>query len=160
MKVRPNISIANYLGLRKVRMKTVLAWLAITFVFVVLFHTFLFVTKHPGNQPGIDLTSNKLPLIFWIAAIVFAPLFEETFFRGFLFKGFWQSRLGIIPTILLMSITWTSLHYEYGILSMIMLFIFGICLGIARYRTNSLLTPLLMHAFWNAIALLSPFVFR
>jgi hypothetical protein len=81
-------------------------------------------------------------------------------FRGFLFKGFWQSRLGIIPTILLMSITWTSLHYEYGILSMVMLFIFGICLGIARYKTNSLLTPLLMHAFWNAIALSSTFVFR
>jgi uncharacterized protein len=159
MKVRPNISIANYLGLRKVRMKTVLAWLAITFVFVVLLHTFLIVIKHPGNQLDIVLESTNIPLIFWIAAIIFAPLLEETFFRGFLFKGFWQSRLGIIPTILLMSITWTSLHYEYGILSMVMFFIFGICLGTARYKTNSLLTPVLMHALWNAIALSSTFVF-
>jgi uncharacterized protein len=159
MKVRSGISIVDYLGIKKVKITTITAWLVLTFIMVVLLHTVLHILNH-SKYPNIDLIYNKIPLIFWIATIIFAPILEEVFFRGFLFKGFWQSRIGIIPTILLMSIAWAILHYEYGLLSLVALFIFGIFLGIARYRTNSIWTPLLMHAIWNTIALLSTFVFK
>jgi membrane protease YdiL (CAAX protease family) len=44
------------------------------------------------------------PALYWAVVGVFAPVFEECSFRGFLFKGFIISRLGVIGTIVVTSL--------------------------------------------------------
>ncbi|MFC1958097.1 lysostaphin resistance A-like protein [Chloroflexota bacterium] len=94
------------------------------------------------------------PPLLWAALIIFAPAFEETFFRGFLFEGFRQSRIGIIGTIGLTALTWAALHMQYDIYGIVTIFIMGVLLGIVRLKTDSLWSPLLIHAFFNFVATL------
>jgi len=88
------------------------------------------------------------------ALIVGAPLFEETFFRGFLFKGLEASFLGTVGAILVTALLWASIHVQYEIYEMSQIFVFGLLLGAARVRTGSLLAPFLAHAMANFLATL------
>jgi uncharacterized protein len=80
------------------------------------------------------------------------PLFEEIFFRGFLFAGFQSSRLGNTGAILLTSFAWTVIHLQYEIYEMSIVFVLGIVLGIARLMTQSLYVPIAIHAVANLLA--------
>jgi membrane protease YdiL (CAAX protease family) len=63
--------------------------------------------------------------MFWIAAIIFSPVFEETFSRGFLFEGFSYSRLGIIGTVVLTASAWTLPHQQYEVFELCSIFASG-----------------------------------
>jgi uncharacterized protein len=86
--------------------------------------------------------------------VIFAPAFEEALFRGFLFAGFSQSRIGVPGTVILTSLLWASLHIQYDLYNIAMIFFLGIGLGIVRAKTNSLWSTFLMHGFWNLVAVI------
>jgi len=94
------------------------------------------------------------PVLFGIAVVVFAPAFEETFFRGFLFAGLRQSPIGTAGAVALTAAMWTLLHIQYEASGMSIIFFLGIVLGIVRYKTGSLWTVILIHALWNLFAVL------
>ncbi len=92
-----------------------------------------------------------MPLL-WIALIVAAPVFEEIFFRGFLFRGFLGSRLGSFGTIVVTSLLWTVIHIQYDLYDMASIFVIGLLLGLSRFRSRSLYVPIAMHAVNNLVA--------
>ena len=94
------------------------------------------------------------PPLLWMAVIGFAPAFEETFFRGFLFVGLQNSRIGIVGTILFTSLVWALVHIQYDIYGMATVLVLGIVLGIVRLKTRSLWGSLLIHSMWNFVAIL------
>ena len=96
-------------------------------------------------------TAYVIPL-FWFALVIGAPLFEEVFFRGFLFEGFSRSRLGIPGTVVLTTLIWTIIHIQYDVYELSLVFTLGIFLAIARVRTRSLYVCLTLHAVMNLIA--------
>ena len=104
----------------------------------------------------VDIYNTSVwPAFFWVVIIIFAPAFEETFFRGFLFVGFRQSRIGITGTIAVTALIWTLFHIgQYDIYEMATIFVSGIVLGIVRLKTDSLWSPLIIHVFFNLIATL------
>jgi len=93
-------------------------------------------------------TADNLPLL-WLAVIVAAPLSEEVFFRGFIFKGFAHSRLGWAGATVLISLMWAVVHAQYDWYGRATIFVTGGLLGWARWRTGSLFAPVLMHALMN-----------
>ena len=107
----------------------------------------------PEFMTNIYRTATNLPL-FWIALVIAAPLFEEFLFRGFLFSGWLNTRLRATGTILLTSALWTLIHVQYDVVQLLVVFVYGIVLGLARYRTGSLIAPLVIHGAINMIALL------
>ena len=54
-------------------------------------------------------------------------------------------------TILLTSLLWASSHAQYDFYEIGLVFVFGIVLGVARYRTRSLIVPIAMHGAMNLI---------
>jgi hypothetical protein len=98
-------------------------------------------------------TADNLPLL-WLAVIVAAPLSEEVFFRGFLFKGFAHSRLGWVGATVLISLLWAAVHAQYDWYGRATIFVSGGLLGWARWRTGSLFAPILMHALLNLVGAL------
>jgi membrane protease YdiL (CAAX protease family) len=94
-----------------------------------------------------------LPLL-WIAVVIFAPVFEEAFFRGFLFVGLERSRIGVAGTIIFTSLVWAALHMQYNLIGMATIVIMGIVLGVIRHRTHSLWPTIIFHSLWNFVALL------
>lgn len=87
-----------------------------------------------------------------LAVGILGPIAEELIFRGILFTKLQQTRLGLIGTILITSIGWACLHFDYTWQVITMLAVCGILLGLARHTTRSLWTPIAMHILWNLYA--------
>ncbi len=155
IKAHRGTSLKDYLSLQPISLKVILVLLAAALVFTVIESA---ISYFAGISQSNDIMINAYhtsvwPPLFWLATVIFAPLFEETFFRGFLFAGLQRSRIGVIGTILVTSLVWTSLHaLQYDWYGLTVVFLLGILLGVVRHRTGSLWSPLLMHAFWNLLA--------
>jgi len=91
---------------------------------------------------------------FVVALCVLAPLYEELFFRGFLIRGFEQSRLGTWGGIILSSAVWAAIHLQYPWQGIVIIFIMGLFLGAAWVKTRSLGLVVMLHGAANALALL------
>jgi len=154
IKIRNGYGFKDYLGLYRPRIKTILLLLAMTSVFIVIYNSIAEFTNQEGSTFMVDVyKNNAYPVLFWITVVIFAPLFEETFFRGFLFEGFRQSQIGITGTIILTSLIWSLLHIQYGFFEIATIFLLGILIGIVRIITGSLWGPLIMHAFFNLVSM-------
>lgn len=102
-----------------------------------------------GFMEELALTRSPWWLIASVAVV--APIFEEMVFRGFVYSGFERS-LGALPAVLLSSALFTVLHGQYNIYELTQIFVLGMVLAWARMRTQSLLTPIVMHAANNGLA--------
>ncbi len=91
-------------------------------------------------------------LLLWIAVIIAAPIFEEFLFRGFIFEGLRHSRVGMAGAIIIPAASWAIIHLQYGWFEIITIFLIGIILAIAKYRTESLYIPIFMHMLMNLTA--------
>jgi uncharacterized protein len=150
IKVKNGLSIPEYLGLKHIRLKTVLGLIGLTALLLILSTLSSILFKIPSNNFDEQIYRTSIwPPLLWITLVICAPIFEESFFRGFLFEGLIRSKLGPPGTIILTALVWASLHLQYGIFEISNIFILGIILGIVRYRTGSLWATLLMHAGWN-----------
>ena len=153
--LRQGPSVNRYLGLNAVMLRTMLMWLAILILFALASDSLTRLLGRPivpEFMVQIYETASVAPLL-WIALIVAAPLFEEIFFRGFLFEGFQHSKLGPIGTVLLTSLGWTVLHLQYGAYELVTIFLLGILFGVARLKAKSIYPPLAMHALFNLFAM-------
>jgi hypothetical protein len=87
-----------------------------------------------------------------IALVAGAPLFEELFFRGFLFRGFEASFLGSAGTTIVTSALWTAIHVQYDAYQLATIFLLGLLFGVARAVSRSTLLPMAMHVATNVVA--------
>jgi membrane protease YdiL (CAAX protease family) len=106
------------------------------------------VTRDLGFGEGL-LGSTAAALLI----IVAAPLSEEMFFRGFMFKGLRRS-VPFVIAALISSVVWGLFHYtgpgSWGVV--LQLSIFGMALAWLYERTGSIWPTIAVHALNNAIA--------
>jgi membrane protease YdiL (CAAX protease family) len=154
--LRHGPTVKRYLGLKAIAPRTMLTWIVTLTVFAFISDL---LTRLSGRPLIPDFmveaytTARSAPL-FWFAIVVAAPLFEEVFFRGFLFEGFQYSRLGPLGAIGVTSLAWAIMHVQYGAYELGTVFVLGIFFGVARWKTQSLYPPLAMHALFNLFALI------
>jgi membrane protease YdiL (CAAX protease family) len=92
----------------------------------------------------------------WLLAFAFcvaAPISEELFSRGFLYRGWSESFLRVPGAIFLSSLAWTSLHLQYDWFFFGEVFCIGLWFGYIRYRSNSTWLTILLHGLNNLGAL-------
>lgn len=105
-----------------------------------------------GSNPMLDLVltgTDPLALAcFAFTAMVLAPLFEETLFRGVLLPvlGRW---LGSGLAVLLSAALFAAAHLSLA--ELVPLFVLGSGLGLLRLRSGRLASSVLMHALWNGL---------
>jgi CAAX protease family protein len=141
----------DYLSVHTVRAGTLMAWMLILAVFVILTEgaaSFFQIDFGGDTMAKLYKTTDSLWL-FWAAAVLAAPLFEEVMFRGFLFRGFQRSFLGTAGTVVLTALLWAVMHIQYNFYGMAFIAATGILFGIARARTGSLIVPMALHAALN-----------
>jgi hypothetical protein len=90
------------------------------------------------------------PVWFFIVGVIFAPLVEEIFFRGFLFQGFRQ-RYGWIAAIIISSAIFAAAHLDP--ISFIPTFVLGAALAYVYHRSNSVWPGVILHFMVNAFGL-------
>jgi uncharacterized protein len=86
--------------------------------------------------------------------IVVAPVSEELLIRGFLLRGWAESRLGPVGAVLLTTAIWTAMHTQYNVFVLAYIFGLGLLLGWLRLRSGSTVLTILLHALQNSAAFL------
>ncbi len=90
---------------------------------------------------------------FWLVLFVIgvgAPLSEELLFRGFLFPGLAQSKLGLVGAGVLTSFLWMLLHFGYSIYGLAEVMAIGLYFAWLLVRTGSLWVTMFCHAVYNS----------
>src|SRR5450759_3785794 len=108
----------------------------------------------PGFM-GEVLQSARADGALWLLVIAFcvaAPVSEELFARGFLYRGWSESFLRAPGAILLSSMVWTALHLQYVWFFFGEVFSIGLLLGYLRYRFNSTWLTIFVHGLNNLAA--------
>jgi membrane protease YdiL (CAAX protease family) len=83
------------------------------------------------------------------AFCVAAPISEELFARGFLYRGWSETLLRPAGAIILSSIVWTGLHLQYDWYFFGEVFSIGLLLGYLRYRSGSTWLTIVLHGLNN-----------
>ncbi len=153
-KLRKNISLKDYIGFREPLKREWVKWLLILAAFLFLSDVVSYLLHQPIVLPFMVeayKTASSLPPLL-LAIVVVAPIFEEIFFRGFLFQGIRYSRLGPIGAVGITSFIWAVIHLQYGIYGMITVFALGLMFGIARLKTDSIHLLMVMHSLVGLVA--------
>jgi hypothetical protein len=92
--------------------------------------------------------------------VLFAPLFEEISFRGFLYPVL-ARRFGLFPAIVLTSIAFAAIHasqlkYSWG--PVLIIFLVGIILTTVRAFKKSVAATVLMHMAYNGTIFISAYI--
>jgi uncharacterized protein len=154
IKLKKDSQVRDYLALHAVPARIALRWfgaLAVALAASDLLTLALGRPIVPSSMSALYATANPAWL-FWGALIVAAPLFEEMFFRGFLFKGLEASFLGMAGTIVVTAAIWAVIHLQYDAYGIATVFVLGLLLGAARAYAGTLLLPLGMHSAANFVA--------
>jgi membrane protease YdiL (CAAX protease family) len=154
VRFRRETSVAQYLRLMPVPPIKLVKWSLV----ILLYAAVCDATNVLLGRPIVPTfmaesyrTAGMLPL-FWLAIVVAAPLFEELFFRGFVFAGLAASRLGAYWAIGMTAVVWGGIHQQYEPLDIFFICTGGVILGLARLKTDSVYTPVLLHALMNLVA--------
>lgn len=83
-------------------------------------------------------------------ACVGVPLFEEIFFRGFLYASV-RDRLGVVAGALASSLVFAAVHP--GLPNQMATFVLGVAFCLVYERAGTLVAPVVAHALFNAIQL-------
>ena len=154
IKLRRGSVLRDYLGVRLISYRAALKWFGFLIGFIALsdlITTLLGRPVVPDFMSAVYATADPVWMI-WLALIVAAPLFEETFFRGFLFKGFELSFMGPVGAVLVTAGLWALIHAQYDAYGIATVFCLGLLLGTARVMSGSLLLPIGLHAVSNLVA--------
>src|SRR3984893_887763 len=110
----------------------------------------------PGFM-GCVLKSARAEGALWLLLIAFciaAPISEEFFARGFLYRGWSESFLKVPGAIILSSLVGTGLHLQYDWFFLGEVFSIGLLLGWLRHRSNSTWLTVIVHGVNNLAATL------
>jgi hypothetical protein len=94
-------------------------------------------------------------ILLALLACVIAPIFEEVFFRGFVFQGFarsWGPVWGGIVSATLFALSHQQLDIFVPLVAL------GLALAWVFYATRSLWACITLHAAFNAIAVAAWFL--
>jgi membrane protease YdiL (CAAX protease family) len=110
----------------------------------------------PGFMAEV-LQSARADGALWLLVIAFcvaAPVSEELFARGFLYRGWSESFLRPAGAVLLSSAAWTALHLQYDWFFFGEVFSIGLLLGYLRYRFQSTWLTIFVHGLNNLAAVM------
>lgn len=156
--IRPTrIPFADYLGLHWTSWKNVVIGVVALTVLVVAWDM---VSRAAGRDvtPGFMgdvLKSAQDDGALWLLVIAFAvaaPIWEELFARGWLYRGWSQSRLGPYGAILLSALVWTLMHLQYDWFFLCEVLSIGLLFGYLRFRTGSVWLTIVLHGLNNLAA--------
>jgi membrane protease YdiL (CAAX protease family) len=149
-------SFYDYLALRWPNRGELARGLALLAAFLAL--SFILRTMFGQTIPAFMVdtySSARADGTLWLYVIglcVAAPIIEEFWVRGFIFRGWSQSFLGTTGTIVLSSAVLAGLHTQYNAFYMTQIFLLGLLFATLRHRSGSTWLTVLLHGTYNAAA--------
>ena len=88
-----------------------------------------------------------------VAIVIIAPIYEEVIFRGFIWTGLSQSKLGVWGASVLTSVIFALIHFQYGWVELVSIVLLAMLFSYARYISGSLYLPIVLHILNNGLAM-------
>ncbi len=135
-----------------------IAWIAAVMVVVLGGYTvavFVWAPEIIKKDLSVFLPMIQSPT-WWLAILavaIGAPVSEELLFRGWFLRELLASNVGFVPAALLANLMWTALHYQYSPVGLFEVFLAGLLLSWAVWRTGSVVVSIGLHAAYNCVAL-------
>ena len=85
--------------------------------------------------------------MFYLTLGVFAPICEETLFRGFLYSSL-RRKMGIFPSVVISAALFAVLHLDVG--GVLPLFTLGCLFALVFEKTKSIVPSMITHGLWNS----------
>jgi hypothetical protein len=158
-----SLNMRDYLGLVKIRHAQVWAGIGIgiaTFVGMIglFIVTGLIQKMIGGGAPsgevitfkGVGTHKLELIIVIYGLMVIAAPIVEEIFFRGFMYRGLAESRMGVVGALVVTSIIFGLAHAPgFGWQRVVVTGCVGLLLGIIRWRTGGTSMGMVSHAATN-----------
>lgn len=147
---------AWHFGLRRTRFWPALGWAVAGFLsFVVLAIAYFQLVDQDVEQTTLDDLNAEHSTLATLAVaflvVVVAPVAEEIFFRGFVFRSL-RSSLTLWPAAIAAGLLFGLVHLPTGPEAVPMLAVLGVIFCLVYEKTGSLYPVIGLHAFNNTIA--------
>jgi len=123
----------------------------------LLFYLYSVLNLNPTQQQVVQLIENTdsiNPILVYFGIAISAPLAEELFFRGIVYRTF-AKKISLRNGILFTSILFSLLHFDLFYIPQI--FLISIVFSLAYNETGSILTPIIAHLISNSLFII-PFL--
>lgn len=150
--------IADYLAIARPKLRDVLLGFAVVLALLPVSDLSAWLLGKPLTPPFVITAYTTARdtgslWLFAIALVIAAPLAEEGLFRGFMYRGLAASRVGVIGAVLIPTLIWTVMHQQYDAFYLFYVFVLGIIFSWLRWRTGTIVAPMIIHAVINGAAL-------
>jgi membrane protease YdiL (CAAX protease family) len=156
------IPLHDYLGYNRPRVSDVALGVGVV---LAIFGIVGALALASGNGPGFvaeyraEIAKGTSPWWFvlrWWPAIFLASFVEESFFRGFMWRGI-EAYHGRLAALLVTSLLFAGMHYNYYMIdgavdvpSVVQYLLFSFIFGWLRWRSGGTTAPIIAHAVSNA----------
>ncbi len=124
---------------------------AVSTAFYYLFELFKSLGMHVNELPTVPHEGALNTVVYFIAVVICAPVFEELLFRGFLLTKL--SRFGAWFAIITSAVAFGLYHQNH--FQLFYATAFGVIAGFIAMRTRSVIPSLIAHMALNAYSFLS-----
>lgn len=136
--------------------KLIAVWTIILIVVsIVLVIGMSFIGVGTENSKTESLQSQMTLLNFtigFVSAAIISPIYEEIFYRGFLYR-FFSSRYGVLSGMLISSLIFTVVHIP-TFNTLPVNFVSGLIFSWVYHKTGSIIPSILIHGIFNGIAVI------
>lgn len=151
--------VADYLALHRPSRRHLALGIGAALALLAVLDALSWMTGRPLVPPvlvaQIESARDLNALAFFAFGILIAaPIGEEAVFRGFFYRGLSESRLGPVLAVVITALVFASMHVQYDAFVMTQIVAIGLVLGALRMASGSTLLTIVMHALYNAAALL------
>jgi hypothetical protein len=156
------ITVADYLGWTRPRLRDMAFGITVVVAAYAAFGVFLWSV---GAASGAvedyrsAIAKGMSPWWFvlqWWPTLILSPFVEESFFRGFLWRGV-QAQFGNLTAFLVSTVLFAAMHYSYwmpgGVVSwpsVVQYLVSSAVFGWLRWRSGGTIVPMIAHALDNA----------
>lgn len=92
-----------------------------------------------------------------LAIVIIAPIYEELVFRGIIWRAiadqFSLASNGALVASVITSVIFAVIHLQYGLYEISTIILLALLFCYARFKSGSLLLPILLHIINNALAM-------
>lgn len=108
--------------------------------------------KEGNGIPDSPANTSAVWFVLGVSVMALAPLSEEVFFRGFLFRAI-HGRIGLAAGLILSALAFSLFHLNVGVI--FPFFLIGLIFAWAYHASGSLWTPIAAHAIFNSVSFIA-----
>lgn len=155
-----NKKLTEHIEFKKVKKNDIFLFFCFGFAFQVIsvagnLMINLFWSLEASQKQMINSISGKSVFLTILLVGIMAPIVEELFFRGLIFKHLRKS-FDVKVALGIQALLFSLIHFN--LYQALPTFLVGILLGVCYIRYHNIVVPILIHAFFNSYAIIQMYV--